>query len=300
MQTPHHLNNRYEILRELGDGGFGKTFLVRDHQMPSARQCVLKQLKPLHNNPEIYSLVKDRFQREAAILEQLSDHPQVPRLHAYFCEDDLFYLVEEYIEGNTLTQHVQTQGPQSETTVRNILAQLLPAIAHIHQQKIVHRDIKPDNIILRTSDQKPVLIDFGAVKETMGTILNSQGNSARSIIVGTPGYMPSEQMIGRPVYASDLYSLGLTAIYLLTAKLPQDLDTDPATGAFLWRSHTNVSAPFANLLDRAIQLNPANRFSTAQEMLTNLNNLADGIDMTIPPAAAKYVSEPIPAPPAST
>jgi serine/threonine protein kinase len=111
MQTPHHLNNRYEILRELGDGGFGKTFLVRDHQMPSSRQCVLKQLKPLQGNPEIYTLVKERFQREAAILEHLGDHPQVPRLHAYFCENDLFYLVEEYIEGDTLTQRLQRQGP---------------------------------------------------------------------------------------------------------------------------------------------------------------------------------------------
>jgi serine/threonine protein kinase, bacterial len=282
MQVSTRLNNRYEVIRELGDGGFGKTFLVRDLQMPSARECVVKQLKPLHENAEIYAMVQERFQREAAILEQLGEHDQVPRLYAYFCEADLFYLVEEYVEGDTLTQKVQREGAQSEAIVTAMLVNLLPAIVHVHQQKIVHRDIKPDNILLRRSDQKPVLIDFGAVKETMATVLNAQGDSSRSIVVGTPGYMPSEQMVGRPVYGSDLYSLGLTAIYMLTGKLPQDLDTDPQTGAFLWRGYApNVSQGMAAVLDRAIQISPGSRFGSAQEMFMALNGLAVGV--TMPP-----------------
>ncbi len=282
MQVSTRLNNRYEVIRELGDGGFGKTFLVRDLQMPSARQCVVKQLKPLHENAAIYAMVQERFQREAAILEQLGEHDQVPRLYAYFCEADLFYLVEEYVEGDTLTQKVQRSGAQSEAIVTAMLVNLLPAIVHVHQQKIVHRDIKPDNILLRRSDKKPVLIDFGAVKETMATVLNAQGDSSRSIVVGTPGYMPSEQMIGRPVYASDLYSLGLTAIYMLTGKMPQELDTDPQTGAFLWRGYVpQVSAGLAAVLDRAIQISPGNRFGSAQEMFMALNGLAVGV--TLPP-----------------
>jgi serine/threonine protein kinase, bacterial len=282
MQVSQRLNNRYEVIRELGDGGFGKTFLVKDLQMPSARQCVVKQLKPLHENGEIYAMVQERFQREAAILEQLGEHDQVPRLYAYFCEADLFYLVEEYVEGDTLTQKVQREGAQSEAIVTAMLVNLLPAIVHVHQQKIVHRDIKPDNILLRQSDQKPVLIDFGAVKETMATVLNAQGDSSRSIVVGTPGYMPSEQMVGRPVYGSDLYSLGLTAIYMLTGKLPQELDTDPQTGAFLWRGYAPlVSAGLAAVLDRAIQISPGSRFGSAQEMFMALNGLAVGV--TMPP-----------------
>ncbi len=291
MQASERLNNRYEVIRELGDGGFGKTFLVRDLQMPSARECVVKQLKPLHENAEIYAMVKDRFQREAAILEQLGEHDQVPRLYAYFCEADLFYLVEEYVEGDTLTQKVQREGPQPEAIVTAMLVNLLPTIVHVHQQKIVHRDIKPDNIILRKSDQKPVLIDFGAVKETMATVLNAQGNSARSIVVGTPGYMPSEQTIGRPVYSSDLYSLGLTAIYLLTGRTPPEFDVEPQSGAFRWRSHApNLSPAFAALLDRAIQISPAQRFSTAQEMFMALNGLAVG--MTLPPQGAWPSTQP--------
>ena len=143
-----------------------------------------------------------------------------PKLYAYFSEQDQFYLVEEWVEGQTLTQTLQKLGPLDEPAVQKLLIHLLPVLDYIHKQQIVHRDIKPDNIVVRQRDEKPVLIDFGAVKETMGTVINSQGQSSRSIVIGTPGFMASEQSAGRPIYASDLYSLGLTAIYLLTGKTP--------------------------------------------------------------------------------
>jgi serine/threonine protein kinase, bacterial len=270
-----YLTNRYKILNTLSHGGFGTTFLVEDTQMPSARKCVLKQLKPVNDNPQIYQMVQERFQREAAILEQLGEHhDQIPRLYAYFSEGDQFYLVEEWIEGETLTQIVQRNGVLSEATVRSILMNLLPAIADIHAQQIVHRDIKSDNIILRRADNKPVRIDFGAVKETMSTLMNSQGNSTNSIVVGTPGYMPSEQMAGRPVYSSDLYSLGLTAVYLLTGRQPQQLDSDPMTGNILWQQYApNVSADLVAVLNRAIHMSANHRFITVQEMLAALTTI---------------------------
>jgi len=268
------LSNRYQVLSMLGDGGFGKTFLVEDTQMPSRRKCVLKQLKLTNDNPQIHQMVQERFQREAAILERLGEnHDQIPQLYAYFSEEDQFYLVEEWIEGDTLTQRVDQQGTLSEAAVRSVLMNLLPAIAYIHQKQIVHRDIKPDNIILRKSDFSPVLIDFGAVKETMVTAINSQGNSTHSIVVGTPGYMPFEQLAGRPVFASDLYSLGLTAIYLLTGKQPQQFDSDPLDGNILWQSYAhNVSPEFAAFLNRSIHMNVSQRFATAQEMLATLTS----------------------------
>jgi serine/threonine protein kinase, bacterial len=277
------VRNRYEVIRELGDDSFGKTLLVRDSQMPSAAKYVLKQLQPMSDNPQIYDVTETQFQRQATILEHLGEHDQIPRLYAYFSEAGQFYLVEEYIEGDTLSQKVRREGPQSEAFVQSMMAKLLPTLVHVHQQKIVHRDIKPDNIILRAADGKPVLIDFGAVKETMGTVMNAQGNSSHSIVVGTPGYMPSEQMVGRPVYASDLYSLGLTAVYMLTGKSPQELDSDPATGAILWRGFApNVNRDFADFLDRAIQMTPQTRFSSGQEMFIALNALAVG--MVMPPS----------------
>ncbi|MGD1898236.1 MAG: SH3 domain-containing protein [Phormidesmis sp.] len=269
------LSSRYKVLSILGDGGFGKTFLVEDTHMPSSRRCVLKQLKPIHNKPDLRQMVQDRFQREAATLEKLGEaHDQIPRLHAYFSEGDQFYLVEEWVEGMTLTQKVEKEGPLQEATVQAIITKLLDVVAYVHSQKIVHRDIKPDNIILRQWDGQPVLIDFGAVKETMKTVINSGEQSTHSIVVGTPGYMPSEQLSGRPIYASDVYSLGMTAIFLLTGKIPQELHTAPQTGSLSWREQAaGLSAEFANFLDCATHMSPQSRFSTVQDMQFALNAL---------------------------
>jgi serine/threonine-protein kinase len=266
------LNNRYRIIRELGAGGFGETHLAEDTQMPSGRRCVIKQLKPMSNDPQVYQLVKERFQREAAILEELgAGSNQIPHLYAYFESDGQFYLVQEWIEGFTLAAKVQQEGNLSESSVKEILIGLLPVLDYVHGKRIVHRDIKPDNIILRYADGKPVLIDFGAVRETMATVVTSQGNTAQSIVIGTPGFMPSEQSTGRAVYASDIYSLGLTAIYLLTGKIPQEIETDPSTGEILWRRYAlSVTPTFAAILDKAIQLQPRDRFSSAREMLEAL------------------------------
>ena len=291
------LANRYRVLKILGDGGFGTTFLAEDIQMPSLRKCVVKQLKPISDQPQIHQLVQERFQREAAILEHLGDdHNQIPKLFAYFGEADQFYLVEEWVEGQTLTQMVQQSGPLNEPTVQQLLVNLLPVLDYIHKKQIVHRDIKPDNIILRQRDHQPVLIDFGAVKETMGTVINAQGNSSRSIVIGTPGFMSSEQSAGRPVYSSDLYSLGLTAIYLLTGKTPQALEADPKTGEILWRHQApQVSALFADILDQAIHLNLRDRFVNAQQMLAALTTAAPTVAPSTPtvvPPVATVVPTP--------
>ena len=289
-KAPVLLSNRYRVLKLLGDGGFGKTYLVEDAHMPSGRQCVLKQLKPIEDDPEAGRVVQERFQREAATLEKLGEtHDQIPRLYAYFSQDEQFYLVTEWIEGHTLTQKIQSQGTLLEADVKKMLVDLLGVIAYVHRQGIVHRDIKPDNVILRKQDGKPVLIDFGAVKETMNTQLSlhsqeaGQFEQAHTIVIGTPGYMPAEQMSGHPTYASDLYSLGMTAIYLLTGRIPQELGLNDDTGEWLWRQHVpGISAGFANFLDCAIHRDPRTRFPSADSMLSILNTLiADDATRTV-------------------
>ncbi|MBH8563196.1 YARHG domain-containing protein [Nostoc sp. CENA67] len=278
------LNDRYQVIRTLGAGGFGETFLAEDTYMPSKRRCVVKQLRPIQNNPQIYQLVQQRFQREAAILEELGGaSDQIPTLYAYFESDGQFYLVQEWIEGDTLTAKFHKQGLFSEIAVRELLVNLLPVLEYVHSKQIVHRDIKPDNIIVRDRDQKSVLIDFGAVRESMGTVFNSQGNPTSSIVIGTPGYMPSEQAAGRPVYSSDLYSLGITAIYLLTGKQPQELDMDSQTGEIVWRPYaSHVSPMMAEIIDKAIAYHPRDRYSTARIMLDALQSLANPIPPTQP------------------
>ena len=282
MNPPQFLANRYQIIKHLGSGGFGDTFLAEDTHLPSRRICVIKQLKPITNNPVIYEVVKERFQREAAILEDLGNgHSQIPSLYAYFEEEGQFYLVQEYIEGKSLSNIIKNEGKQSEAIVKNWVENLLPVLSYLQSKNIIHRDIKPDNIIIRKNDGMPVLIDFGAVKETMGTEFSPSGNYVSSIVIGTPGFMPPEQAIGRPVFSSDLYALGLTAICLLTQKLPQDLETDRMTGSIIWKNQAlNITPTLANVLDTAIKHNADQRFVTAQIMLESIRNYNIQIPVT--------------------
>ncbi|MGD1701675.1 protein kinase domain-containing protein [Dapis sp. BLCC M229] len=270
---PTFLNNRYRVIRAISSGGFGETFLAQDTQMPSGRYCVIKQLKVVTNNPDIYQEVLQRFQREAAILEELGEtNTQIPKLYAYFSDTaGQFYLIQEWIEGETLAKIVETTGKMTDSYVQKMLISLLSVINYIHSRNIIHRDIKPENIILRQEDDLPVLIDFGAVKDSITTAINSEKNTPISIMIGTPGYMAFEQAAGRPVYASDLYSLGITGIYLLTGKVPQDLEMDLQTGKIIWQQHTNNLTPkLAGILDKAVQPNISDRFATAREMLEAL------------------------------
>ena len=178
------------------------------------------------------------------------------------------------------------------------MVNLLPILEYVHGQRIVHRDIKPDNIIVRHRDGKPVLIDFGAVRESMGTVINSQGSPTSSIIIGTPGYMPSEQAAGRPVYSSDLFSLGVTAIYLLTGKQPHELEIDSSTGEIIWHQHiVNTSSTLLSVIDKAIAYHPRDRFTSAREMLDALLGIKTFLPtqevITQPPSEAIPVSQPV-------
>ena len=291
--TPTLLNNRYRIIQALGTGGFGETFLAEDTHMPSRRTCVIKQLKPVTNNPQVYQLVQERFDREAAILEELGEcNQQIPRLYAYFAENEQFYLVQEWVEGVTLNQKLQQQGVLSESLVKEMLVNILPVLDYIHSKGIIHRDIKPSNIIWRERDGKPVLIDFGIAKEMMNTVVDAQGQITNSIAVGTLGFMPSEQAAGKPVYSSDLYSLALTAIYLLTGKRPQDLQTNPETGEMNWRTDA-LGSQIAPILDKAICYHPRDRYPTAKAMLAALHSqdrVLPKLPQTIPPSEKETIN----------
>ncbi|NJR23454.1 MAG: ABC transporter substrate-binding protein [Richelia sp. CSU_2_1] len=265
------LNNRYRVIKKLGEGGFGLTLLAEDMQMPSHRHCVIKQLKPNTKNPKIDQSVRERFAQEAAVLEKLGEgHSQIPELYGHFEEDGLFFLAQEWIDGETLSDKVKNGGKMSEHEVKEILASLLLVLDYIHEKQIIHRDVKPQNILFRKSDSQPVLIDFGVVKETFDREVDTLGCDVTASM-GTPQFMAPEQAAGRPEYASDLYSLGLTAIYLLTGIWPQELETDAQTREIVWRDRAGkVSVRFGAVLDKAIRFHPRARFKTAKEMLLAL------------------------------
>jgi serine/threonine protein kinase len=265
------LNNRYLILSEIGKGGFGHTFLAEDAHLPSRRRCVIKQFKPATNNLNLLPQLQESFGREASILERVGEeHSQIPKLYAYFVEDEQFYLVQELVDGQTLGQLVRTKGPLKSVVVKEIVSSLLEILDYLHTNDIIHRDIKPDNIIYRRRDSKPVLIDFGTVKETVTTVYDEHG-ARKSLIMGTPGYMAMEQAAGLAVYSSDLYSLGWTTIYLLTGKEPHEM-VDRRTGENHWRRFApDVDYNLAVVIDKAVQSVSRDRYETAREMLQALH-----------------------------
>ena len=292
------LDNRYRVTSVLGSGGFGETYLAEDTKMPSNRRCVIKQLKPVADNPQMYELLQQRFQREAAVLETLGEESRyIPKLYANFTENGLFYLVQEWIDGLTLAETIESNGKWNEDAARKLMISILRTLIYVHDRGIIHRDIKPDNIILRAGE--PVLIDFGAVKETLN--INTVPNSSQqvhSIVIGTPGFMASEQAAGRPFFASDLYSLALTAIFALTGQYPQQLGTDSQTGEVLWQSQVmEISANFKAIFTKALQFDPRDRYSSAREMLEAMQPEPLSSPLS-GPLSGKVIPKSVPIPPA--
>lgn len=267
------LRDRYRVIQALGQGGFGATFLAKDELLPGNPFCVIKQLRPAASSSHVLQMARDLFRREAKTLGKIGNHPQVPRLLDYFEVNQEFYLIQEYISGSTLQQEVKQSGPFSEAGVKQFLSEILPVMQYIHSQQVIHRDIKPANLIRRLEDKKLVLIDFGAVKDQVNPTRagSSEQTALTAYAIGTPGYAPPEQMAMRPVYASDLYALGVTCIYLLTGKSPKDLDYDPATGEMLWRENVHVSDHFANVLKKMLEVSVRHRYQAANEILRALD-----------------------------
>lgn len=267
------LHNRYKPLKSLGKGGFGATFLAVDLSLPGKPSCVIKQLRPSTNVPHLFEMAKELFEREAQTLGRIGNHPQVPRLLDYFEDTQQFYLVQEYVKGNNLQQEVKKNGVFSEAGTRQFLSEILPMVQYIHSQQVIHRDIKPANLIRREQDKKLVLIDFGAVKNRINpeeAANTSDQTALTSFAVGTPGYAPPEQMAMRPVYASDIYAIGITCLYLLTGKSPKDLEYNPNTGEMMWESHVDISNSFASVMRKMLESSVKHRYQRAEDVLNAL------------------------------
>lgn len=267
------MRDRYRVMKTLGKGGFGATFLAFDLSLPGQPSCVIKQLRPSSKDPDIFEMAKELFEREAQTLGKIGNHPQIPRLLDYFEDNQQFYLVQEYVSGHNLQREIKRNGTYSEVAAKQFLSEVLPIIKYIHSQKVIHRDIKPANIIRREQDSRLVLIDFGAVKNqvTSTTIASNNPETAlTAFAVGTAGFAPPEQMAMRPVYASDIYAVGATCIYLLTGKSPKDLDVNPSTGEIVWHKYVSLSENFARVLTKMLEASVYQRYKSADEALEAL------------------------------
>ncbi|MDJ0514775.1 MAG: serine/threonine-protein kinase [Trichodesmium sp. MO_231.B1] len=268
--TNRILRHRYQIISELGKGGFGTTYLAVDLDLPNHPQCVVKQLTPSDPRPQVFQAAKDLFDKEAKILHRLGKHEQIPQLFAYFEEGGQFYLVQEFIEGYDLTKEIYSRSRFTENQTVQLLTEILSVLRYVHQQNVIHRDLKPQNIMRRKSDGKIVLIDFGAVKEIKGLTIIRGGQTSITIAVGTPGYMPTEQAAGQPKFCSDIYAVGIMAIEALTGVNVNLLPKDISTGKIIWKDRVNVSDDLGRVLDKMILYDWRDRYHSIDEVMTEL------------------------------
>nr|WP_290227219.1 serine/threonine-protein kinase [Trichocoleus desertorum] len=274
------LGDRYYAIEPIGQGGFGRTFLALDDYKPSKPRCVIKQCFPLPQSIRNPIKAAELFRLEAVRLEELGHHPQIPELLAYFQQDQFQYLIQEFVNGATLEQELTQNGVFSETQIRQLLSDLLPVLQFVHEHYVIHRDIKPTNIIRRRADQQLVLVDFGAAKSASSADLSRTGTS-----IGSPAFVAPEQAMGKAIFASDLYSLGVTCIYLLTHTHPSDL-FDTEEGLWLWQPHLkqSISGNLGQILDRLLQSATKKRYQSAIAALQDLQ--APALSLTPVPTIA--------------
>jgi formylglycine-generating enzyme required for sulfatase activity len=270
------LKDRYRALKLLGQGGFGKTFKAVDEDQPRKPLCVIKQFAFSNNHPETRQIALKLFYEEAQHLEALGKHDQIPELLAYFDVEGQPYLVQQFIDGQDLEQELATAGTFNQAKIRELLESLLPVLDFLHHQSppVIHRDIKPANIIRRRSDGGLVLVDFGAAKQATQSMLAKTGTA-----IGSAEFAAPEQARRKPVFASDIYSLGVTCIYLLTQVSPFDL-FDMNQDAWVWRDYlvdNSVDEKLGKVLDRMIANVLPQRYQAAAEVLAALNPKPDPV-----------------------
>lgn len=261
------LGERYRAIKPIGAGGFGRTFVAVDEMKPSQPRCVIKQFFP-QDQGFIHSVkAAELFRQEAIRLDVLGKHPQIPELLAHFEQGQQQYLVQEFVDGHNLAEELAVSGAFNEKQIRQLLNDLLPVLQFVHTNQLIHRDIKPENIIRRSADRQLVLVDFGAAKFVNRTALQKTGT-----VIGSAAYTAPEQLMGKAVFASDLYSLGVTCVHLLTQMPPFDL-FDSREGTWAWRDYLGqiVSDPLGQILDKLLQPAINRRYLSAAQVIKALN-----------------------------
>ncbi|OUL22784.1 serine/threonine protein kinase [Nostoc sp. RF31YmG] len=283
IQPGQVLGDRYLIVRQIGQGGFGRTYLAEDINR-FRELCVLKEFSPQVQTAYVLQKAEELFQREASVLYKLQ-HPQIPRFRENFRINldgkEYLFLVQDYVEGQTYNSLLNTRKLQglgfTEAEIRQLLQQILPVLDYIHSLGVIHRDISPDNLILRKLDQLPVLIDFGGVKQVVATVASQYyqpgvvGAPPAPTLLGKVGFAPPEQMqTGLVSPHSDLYALAATMLVLLTGKQPQEL-IDTYTLSWQWQREVTLSPALGQILNKMLSPRPGDRYQSVRQVLEALN-----------------------------
>jgi WD40 repeat protein len=271
---PVLLGDRYKAIEIIGRGGFGRTYLAVDEAKARKPYCVIKLLIPRDPNANAEKAT-ELFRQEADRLDELGEHPQIPALLAHFESDQAQYLVQEFIDGQNLEDDLK-EGLFNEAEIRELLQDLLPVLRFIHSYQVIHRDIKPENIIRPyAANQRYVLVDFGASKFATGTALARTGT-----VIGSAGYVAPEQAMGRAEFASDIYSLGVTCVHLLTGMHPFDLYS-VSEDAWVWQQYLPkpVSKSLQTVLNKMLRKPTSQRYRSASDVLQDLGGASSEPDL---------------------
>jgi serine/threonine-protein kinase len=270
------LDKRYRLVSYLGHGGFGRTYLAEALHRFNER-CVLKEFAPQVQADADLHKAKELFEREAGALHQLR-HPQLPGFWELFQADigggsGCLFLVQDYIEGPTYFDLLKSGKRLNESEAIQFMCRMLPVLSYIHSKGVIHRDISPDNIILRISDNLPVLIDFGGVKQIAANAVAQCSNMGiLQTILGKKGYAPEEQLRhGQVYFSSDLYSLAATVLVLLMGKEPQHL-YDVYKGAWRWGKEIMLTDALEAVLQKMLAHKPGDRYWGADIVLQILQS----------------------------
>ncbi|RCJ38368.1 serine/threonine protein kinase [Nostoc minutum NIES-26] len=269
------LRGHYRVIKVISDeGGFGRTYLSEDVDKLN-EWCVVKQFAPKVRESAALRKAVELFQEEAQKLQYLGEHDQIPALLAYFEQDNYLFLVQQFIDGQNLLQELQSGTTYSESKILELLLDLLPVLKFIHDRGVIHRDIKPQNIIRRRSDGRLVLIDFGSAKQLTVKVHTQLGTT-----IGSHGYTPIEQMQDGKAYpASDLFSLGVTCFHLWTRVRPSQLWLKQG---YSWvnswqqylrnsgRNKVALSVKLSEVLDKLLKIDIEQRYQSVDEVIRDL------------------------------
>jgi eukaryotic-like serine/threonine-protein kinase len=282
MQSRYFLHNRYRIQKSISTGNCQETYLAVDEVLGYSidSKIVVKHLKPQSKDPEILELARELFEKEAKILKGLGQTTdRTPKIYDRFEEEGGFYLIQEFIEGRSLDEELG--GTKlSEVQTFKLLQEISTGLEKIHSNNVIHQDLKPENIIRRSRDNKLVFVDFGAIKAIRKP---TKIQILKSIGIVSPGYTAREQSIGKAEFASDIYAVGAIGLQCLTGRHPSDL-LDNNTSEFKWAQFCPVSDRAAQILFKMVSVNHLDRYRNAAEARQEIDRfIVDSISNAPPP-----------------
>jgi len=277
------LDGRYQVNQILASGDWGRTYLAQDTRRPSQPDCIIQHVLPVVSDDAYRYALRHLFVREAATLERLGEHRQMPRLLACFEDEQGLHLVQEFIGGSSLSLELLPQ-PWHEEQVVQLLLECLELLAVVHSECCRHGDVRPDNFIRRSQDGKLTLTNFGAARDVHLSLMTLQGKAVPSRVPNTQGYQPPEQVKGLPCLASDIYAIGLIGIQALTGVHPLQLSHDPKTGEILWQPFGQAAGStlrhgLVAVLSRMVRADHTQRYLSAKEALQAVRALTQGVSL---------------------